>query len=125
MLKGAILTWTPKAYRAFQQTKDRIDAATTTAFLSLLEPLALHTDALDTSVGATLNQLCSDGTWVPLGFFSRKLSDTEIKYSVYDRGLLAIHSAINHFHRILEGRPFTTYSDHKPLSFALLQQSDK
>ena len=58
-----------KDARAFQRIKNRIAPANATAFLSPSELLALHTDAWETSVGATLNQLRSDGTWVPLRFF--------------------------------------------------------
>jgi hypothetical protein len=32
--------------------------------------------------------------WQPLGFFSRKLTDTESRYSTFDRELLAAHAAI-------------------------------
>jgi hypothetical protein len=35
--------------------------------------------------------------WRPLGFFSRKLTDMESRYSTFDRELLAAHAAIIHF----------------------------
>jgi hypothetical protein len=35
--------------------------------------------------------------WRPLGFFSRKLTDTESRYSTFDRELLAAQAAIEHF----------------------------
>jgi hypothetical protein len=41
--------------------------------------------------------------WRPLGFFSRKLTDTESRYSTFDRGLLAAHAAIKHFRHFCEG----------------------
>ncbi len=59
------------------------------------------------------------GTWQPLGFFSRKLDSTQVKYSAFDRELLACFQAICHFPFMLEGRRFTLYTDHKPLTTAV------
>ncbi len=57
--------------------------------------------------------------WEPLGFFSKKLDPAQTRYSAYDRELLACVSGIRHFRFMLEGRRFTLYTDHKPLTFAL------
>ncbi len=54
-----------------------------------------------------------------LGFFSRKLTDTESCYSTFDRELLAAHAAIKHFSHFCEGRAFQLWTDHKPLVTAL------
>ncbi len=80
--------------------------------------LALATDASDTHVGAVLRQQVGQH-WQPLGFFSKKLSKTEINYSTFDRELLTAVSGIKHFCSRLEGRPFQLRTDHKPLIFAL------
>jgi hypothetical protein len=57
--------------------------------------------------------------WQPLGFFSKKLSKTEVNYSTFDQELLAAVSAIKHFRSRLKGCPFQLWTDHKPLIFAL------
>ncbi|KAL7304185.1 hypothetical protein TKK_0003383 [Trichogramma kaykai] len=119
------LKWTPEAESAFTATKNGIATAVRSAFLFPDQPLSLHTDASNTAIGAVLNQQRDENSHVPLGFFSRKLSPTEQRYSTYDRELLAIFAAIKHFQRILEGRSFTIFTDHRPLSFALDQRSDK
>jgi hypothetical protein len=54
-----------------------------------------------------------------LAFFSKKLSATEMRYSTFDRELLAAFSAVKHFRFFLEGRPFTLFTDHKPLVSAI------
>ncbi len=61
--------------------------------------------------------------WQPLGFFKRKLTDTESRYSTLYRGLLAAHTAIRHFHHFYEGRAFQLWTDHKPLVTALSRVS--
>jgi hypothetical protein len=80
--------------------------------------LALATDASDTHIRAVLQQQLGKH-WQLLGFFSKKLSKTEVNYSTFDRELLAAVSGIKHFHSRLEGRPFQLWTDYKPLIFAL------
>ncbi|GFU49710.1 transposon Tf2-9 polyprotein [Trichonephila clavipes] len=87
-------------------------------------PLALHVDASDYAIGGALHQVV-DSELQPLAFFSRKLTSSEKSYSAYDRELLAIYSAIRHFRYMLEARDFTVFTDHKPLTYAFRQKTDK
>ncbi|GBN20825.1 hypothetical protein AVEN_74922-1 [Araneus ventricosus] len=64
-------------------------------------------------------------SWKPLGSFSRKLSTAEQKYSAYDRELLAIFASIKYFRYLLEGTKFTTLTDHKPITYAFSQKTEK
>ena len=73
-------------------------------------------------MGAVLQQRIDDA-WVPLSFFSRKLSETKKKYSAFDRELPAAYLSIRHFHFMLEGRDFLLFTDHKPLTSALFRSS--
>ncbi|GFW53084.1 retrovirus-related Pol polyprotein from transposon 17.6 [Trichonephila clavipes] len=87
-------------------------------------PLALHVDASYYAIGGALHQVV-DFELQPLAFFSRKLTLSEKSYSAYDRELLAIYSAIRLFRYMLEARDFTVFTDHKPLTYAFRQNSDK
>ncbi|CAG4969802.1 unnamed protein product [Colias eurytheme] len=80
------------------------------------------TDASDFSIGAVLNQW-EGNSWKPLGYFSKRLSEPQKKYSTYDKELLAIYSGIVYFRDLIEGRNLTVYTDHKPLTFALSKLS--
>ncbi len=80
--------------------------------------LTLATDASNTHGVAVLQQQVGQH-WQPLGFFSEKLSKTEVNYSTFDQELLTAVSGIKHFRSWLEGRPFQLWTDHKPLIFAL------
>ena len=86
--------------------------------------LVLCVDASDFAIGGSLNQMRNDKLY-PLGFFSRKLSDTEKGYSTYDRELLAVFAGIKHFQYMLEGRQFCFYTDHKPLTFSFRKKTLK
>ena len=79
-------------------------------------------DASDTHLGAVLQQLL-DRSWAPLAFYSKKLSDAEKKYSAFNRELLAASSSLRHFRFMLEGRDFTIFMDHTPLTHALFRVS--
>ena len=73
-------------------------------------------------MGAVFQQLVW-GTWAPLAFYSKKLYSAETGYSTFDRELLAAFAAVKHFRFMLEGRDFTLFTDHKPLTFALFRVS--
>ena len=82
-------------------------------------------DASAEHVGAALQQRTAPtAPWEPLGFFSRKLDAAQVRYSAYDRELLACVQGIRHFRFMLEGRRFTLYTDHKPLTFALSKAAE-
>ena len=87
--------------------------------------MSLMTDASETHVGAVLQQRRTPSSpWRPLGFYSHKLSATQARYSAFDRELWAIFSGIRHFRYMLEGRQFTVFTDHRPLTAALARRTD-
>ncbi|GFU17672.1 transposon Tf2-8 polyprotein [Trichonephila clavipes] len=118
------LNWSSEAITAFQRCKQALADAALLAHPSPSTPLALHVDASDYAIGGALHQVV-DSELQPLAFFSRKLTSSEKSYSAYDRELLTIYSAIRHFRCMLEARDFTVFTDHKPLTYAFRQKSDK
>ncbi|KAJ8708636.1 hypothetical protein PYW08_010019 [Mythimna loreyi] len=112
------IPWTPEAEKAFEHCRQSILKATTLTHPIPNAPLCLFTDASDTSIGAVLQQKV-DNIWKPLAFYSKTMSDTQRRYSVYDRELLAMYTAVQHLRRLIEGNDLTIYTDHKPLTYAL------
>jgi hypothetical protein len=98
-------------------------ASSNEKFMTSEAILSLTTDASDVAIGAVLQQKSSLG-WQPLAFYSRQLKPREQRYSTFDRELLALFLAIRHFRCFLEGRDFTAYTDHKPLTFAMKKVSE-
>ena len=76
------------------------------------------------AMGGVLEQKIG-GKFRPVSFFSKKLSPAERKYSAFDRELLGMVRSIEHFRNFLEGRPFTIYTDHKPLTTVLASQTER
>ncbi|CAB0001767.1 unnamed protein product [Nesidiocoris tenuis] len=122
--QNAVISWTSEGSDAFQKSKEALAAATLLHYPRPDTELSLMVDASEQAIGGSVQQKVQ-GSWQPLGFFSRKLSETERKYSAYDRELLAAYASIKHFKHLLEGRVFTLYTDHKPLTYALNQKLDK
>lgn len=118
------LTWTPEQTTAFENCKSQLGNATLLCHPVHNAPLALVTDASNTAMGAVLQQLI-EGEWQPLAFYSHKMSKTQMKYSAYDRELLAIYESVKHFKHMLEGRHFVIFTDHKPITFAFQQKDRK
>ena len=121
--KTEAVPWTPQLEAAFKTSKRALATATMLVYPSMQAPTALTTDASDTGVGAVLEQFL-EGKWKPLAFFSRRFRTPETKYSTFDRELLAVHLAIRHFRFFLEGRSFTIFTDHKPLTLAIKKSTD-
>lgn len=82
----------------------------------------LCTDASQYAVGAVLHQMINDKP-IPIAFFSKKLSESQNKYSTFDRELLAAYLAVLHFKHEIEGRNVMLLTDHKPLSSAFVSQT--
>nr|VZI07986.1 unnamed protein product [Spirometra erinaceieuropaei] len=115
---------TSAALTSFEQVKDLLADATLLTHFHADAPISLMVDASNVAVGAVLQQSLPDST-VPLAFFSKKLSKAETRYSTFGRELLAAYLAVRHFRHLLEGREFTIFTDHKPLTFAMHSHSDK
>jgi hypothetical protein len=81
------LPCTPDMETAFAATKAALVAAVHLASPLPGAVLTLATDASDTHFGAVPQQQVGQH-WQPLGFFSKKLSKTEVNYSTFDRELL-------------------------------------
>ena len=70
----------------------------------------VYTDACETQLGSVIIQSNR-----PLAFFSRKLSETQRKYSVTKKDLLAIVETLKEFKGMLWGQKLIVYTDHQNL----------
>ena len=102
----SLLLWTPVQAQAFVDAKLALCNAVKLQHPNPDGALSLTTDASLVAVGAVL----ADEDGAPLGFFSKKLSQAETKYSAFDRELLAVFLSVRHFRHLLEGRPFTIWT---------------
>lgn len=111
------IVWTENAVQAFEKCKTNLQNAALLAYPLPGSPLAITADASNNCVGATLQQQVNN-EWVPLGYFSKRLTDTQQKYSTYDRELLAIYLSVQYFRNMVEAQQLVIFTDHKPLCYA-------
>lgn len=122
--KDKFLSWSEEADKSFIEVKENFAC---NIMLNHFHPnavLSLTVDASNIAVGGVLQQKI-DNVIEPLAFYSRKLTPSEIKYSSFDRELLAIYLNIKNFKHFLEGRSFTVFTDHKPLTQILNSRVDR
>ena len=116
--------WSEECLNAFEHAKTALANATLLFHPKPGAAVAIMSDASDIAVGAVLQQLVID-QWQPIAYYSHKLSPAECRYSTYDRELLAVYLAIKHFRHYVEGRVFTVYTDHKPLTYSMNTKSER
>ena len=115
VLSADSFSWDQHAQKAFEQAQQTSSEAVMLVHPQPYAPTCVTTDASNTAIGAVLEQFI-EGQWKPVSFFSKKLNPAELKYSAFDRELLAAYLAVRHFQFFLEGRVFHINTDHKPLA---------
>ena len=120
--KSSNLGWTTEAEDTFKQVKHALLNAVALPHTNpSCSALQLVTDASQYAVGAALHQIVEDQP-VPIAFFSKKLTETQRRYSAYDRELLAAYLATLHFKHLIDGKTVTLLTDHKPLISAFISR---
>ena len=102
---------------AFEEIKRRLCAAPRLAHPDLERPFTLYTDASKIEVGAVLLKRGADGIERAVSFFSKKLSSAQRNYSTFERELLAVICALEHFRVYLLARKFVLRTDHRALQW--------
>ena len=112
------------AAQAFENSKNAIANASLLAYPSQDGQVSIHCDASLTSVGAVLQEW-RDEKWIPISFFSTKLSKREQLYGSFTRELIAIYAALKHFRHYLEGTKFKIYTDNAAIIPAMKNSLDR
>ena len=79
----------------------------------------VETDASDYVSTGVLSQYGEDGILHPVAFFSTKHSPAKCNYKIYDKELMAIVRAFEHWRAELQSveNPIKVLSDHKNLEY--------
>lgn len=86
--------------------------------------IQLATDASNHGIGATLFQIVNDRPQY-LGFHSRALRDSEKRYTVPKKELIAIVYHVKYYRDLLWGKPFILWTDSEALTKMLRENSKK
>ena len=110
--------WSEQQENAFQTLKNILSSDTVMSYFDPAKETQLCVDASPVGLAAIMSQ---DNKII--AHASRALSLVEQRYSQTERECLAIVWGIEHFHLYLFGKPFTLFSDHKPLIHILGKQA--
>jgi Reverse transcriptase (RNA-dependent DNA polymerase)/RNase H-like domain found in reverse transcriptase/Integrase zinc binding domain/gag-polyprotein putative aspartyl protease/Zinc knuckle len=116
--KHAPWAWGEEHLAAFNRIKASIAGITSVAIPNPRRPFRLRTDASDVAIGAVLEQRRPGGDsqrWWPVAFMSLKLNDTQRRYRVHERELLAIVTALDKFQFMLGLATVFIVTDNKSL----------
>ena len=109
-------SWGVSEEKAFQAVKKLLQSSRVLVHFDPSLPLILSCDASPYGLGAVLSHKMPTGEERPVGFASRTLTTTELKYSQLDKEALAIVFGVKKYHSYLYGRQFVLKTDHKPLT---------
>ena len=110
------VVWDEAQERAYQSLKKVLTSKPILQLPSMNKQFILRTDASDCGIGAVLLQE-NDGEVFPVSYASKKLSESEKRYSAMERECLAIVWGIKKFMLYLYGKEFILQTDHQPLVY--------
>ena len=88
--KSRAWTWGPAQSTAFKQVQEELTKPTVLALYDPRAPTKVSADASSHGLGAVLLQQI-DGSWRPVSFASRSMSETEQRYAQIEKEALAIY----------------------------------
>ncbi len=119
-----------EALNAFLELKKRLITDPVDAYprsdrkYVLITDASTGTDKIVGGFGAILTQVDEKGNYHVIAYGSRQLRDHELNYSPYLAEMAAANWGMEYFDNYLRGKPFTLYTDHKPLE-KLSHQNDE
>lgn len=102
--------WNSKAQEAFETLKEMMVTAPVLALPDFTKEFFIECDASGQGIGAILMQ---QGR--PIAYFSKALGERNLSKSAYEKELMVVALAIQHWRPYLSGRHFTVCTDQKSL----------
>ncbi|GKF05975.1 reverse transcriptase, partial [Tanacetum coccineum] len=109
--------WDEECQAAFESLKKAVMEEPVLRLLDVTMPFELHTDASDFAIGGVLMQ---DGH--PIAFESRKLNETERKYTVQEKEMTAVVHCLRIWRHYLLGSRFVIKTDNIATSYFQTQK---
>jgi len=115
--------WGQRQEKSFQQLKQIVTSDQVLVLPNYDKQFVVTTDASGYAVGASLQQVDDETKRLrPIAFFSKKMSEQEMRWAVYEQELLAIVLSLEEWRHYLVGRKFKLVTDHQSLIHLKKQQ---
>lgn len=109
--------WNEEAQNAFVILKDALDNGPVLIHPNFDKQFILSTDSSTRAIGGCLSQLDENtGIKRPIAYYSKKLTDTQAKYPIYELELYALTENLRAFKYYVYGRKIIVECDNKALS---------
>ena len=113
--KPGTIEWTTERIESFENIKKLFASNLSLHTINWKKPIYLTTDASLTGIGAWIGQKDEFDNLIPIVCISKKLSDTQQRWSTTKRELYALMWSMQKLRSYLLGRQFYARVDHKPL----------
>ena len=112
-------TWGPPQQVVFTTLLSHFQTTPVLHLPDVQRPFIVMTDMSLLTSGGVLMQWDDNGDLHPYAYLSQTFSPAERNYDIYDRELLAVIHALDHWHHYLQGthHPVTLLTDHKNLTY--------
>ena len=114
--KGEIFEWSKDCQEAFEHLKQALRSAPVLVKANMNKQFVIHVDSSDFATGGALLQVNERGSLSPVGYFSRKFTGPERRYSATDKEALGVVLICRYFHHYLWGSRFIVKTDHQALT---------
>ncbi|KAI0993387.1 Transposon Tf2-6 polyprotein [Podosphaera aphanis] len=117
--KNVTWSWSSQAEIAFQALKNSFTKAPILLHFDPDRKCVVEVDSSDWAHGGILSQFDNNNILHPVAYFSGRLTPAQVNYQIYDKELLAIVTAFEHWRPELQGspEPISVISDHKNLEY--------
>ena len=109
--------WSETANESFENLKKRLLCPPILRHPNLEKDFIIFSDASNFSIGCTLAQEDELGRKYAIAYASRKLSQCEVNYNIFEKELVGLVFALNQFHTYIYGRKTTVYIDNNALTY--------
>ena len=117
--KGARIVWGEREEESFRAIKQALTTYPLLRHPQVGKLFVIDPDASQWIIGAVLQQYFTDSKGKlrlhPIAYESKKLTETESRYSAQERELLAAKYALDHWRHIIEGSEILIRTDHQSL----------
>lgn len=116
--KNVKFVWSNECQIAYEKLIESVTNPPVLHLANFDDKFILMTDSSEHSVAGCLMQE-KNGNRVPIAYYSKKLTDTELKWSIYAKEAYAVVCCFSKFNQYLQLKPFLLITDNQALCWIL------